>query len=480
MSDNLTNIPDHIPSIANEYLFLSAMISNPEIYRKTSQYINKNFFDRKYQKVYEFIDTFYNENKELPKRVIVYEKTGLKLEPDSEFKDRGVSEYITNDIIEFCKKKEMEAFINSCAETLNSKQQKNESLDDGILNDYLKKIKEISSISPKKDVGYEFHKDAAILLSRAEEQSGFPVHIELLDHVLDGGVTKPSLNIVSAASGHGKSLMLQNLAILQIKNGCNAIYFTLELSAELLAKRFAAISTGINIANIFKEKDSVLFDIKRSEKKNGKLRIVKLKQTGTTVADIISHYREICEIDGVNYDNLYVDYLGLLSPTDKTIKSDNLSAKDKSIADALVDFANEPGEQKIIWTAEQTKKGQDTEKGASQGAIAGGKGKVDNCDNLIVIKRTIEDIQNGIGWLHMQKVRSAKGFNTIVPVNWNIDNLQITSGDRTLFEEANPFFANIGKSSNDKKDVIIKPATTNQSNAISTIRERLEKSRIGD
>jgi len=450
------------------------MVANPDILRKCQPILKKEYFTREYQKAYEFINKFLLEMNRAPTRNIVWSETGVKLDPAEDYRDAEIADYMVTSIVDHCRHSQLIDFLNDSSEQINKLRQSQTAIDRGTLSSFMKTIETISNTSVQQNLGYEFHKDVETLIEMSKSHDGVATGLDFLDEVLEGGVTQPSVNVVSAASGHGKSVFLQNMAIYQLRRGKNVIYFSLELQPEMLAKRFAAMMTDTAMGKIYTEVDSVVYQVHRNGKKEGKLRIVKYNMSGTTVADLRNYHKEVSEHDGVLYDVVCADYMDLFWAMRPGIQADNVSAKDKAVSEEMNDFAHDKYCKKVIWTASQMTKGQDEEKATGQGRVAGGKSKVDAADNLFILKRTIEDKQEERIWLHISKARSSRAEGASIPLHWNPATLRIGNGDRSLLMEANPFL--YGKVEKPKENVEGNVAAA-ENKTITTIRSRLAQNK---
>ena len=88
-----------------------------------------------------------------------------------------------------------------------------------------------------------------------------------IDLKLYGGFNRGELNIFAAASGGGKSLFLQNLALNWAKQGYNVIYVSLELSEELCSMRLDSMLTGYTTKDLFRNVEDVDLKIRMQGKK---------------------------------------------------------------------------------------------------------------------------------------------------------------------------------------------------------------------
>ena len=352
---------------------------------------------------------------------------------------------ITDRVEEVCRHKAAAAFMEESYDIMQEDKSK------ATMTYIVSEMKRISEISIQQDLGYEVHDDVVDLLQVAEDSDALPTGFDLLDLSLNGGVTNPSYNLVSAASGQGKSIFLQNTAINYSRQGHNVVYISLELPEFMIEKRFIAMMTETDINNIYQNMDSIITRVKRDRHKEGKIRIKRMSMTGTTLADIRSYVSELESSSGEKWEHIMLDYPDLMTPMKPGIRIDNIHLRDQVISEEIFEWTHEHGSTKTIWGASQQVKGAKDEKDARQSGVSGGVGKIHTCDNLLILKRTKEDIQAGRCWGFIEKGRNG-GTGMRIPFDWNINTQRMTSNEDLgdLYEEAN-MPSNKDDSHNDKK-----------------------------
>jgi replicative DNA helicase len=303
----------------------------------------------------------------------------------------------------------------------------------------IKESKAIADMSLRRDMGFEIHDATKEILEKARDNLNISTGYQLLDAALGGGLIRPSFNIVSASSGDGKSIFLQNMAINFIQKGENVIFYTLELEPFIIQQRFAAMMTNTDIGLIM----NYLTDVDNEMRMridthgDGLCYVVKFPMVGTTVADIEAHYRDLKAETGLEFSAICVDYLDVMQPIRKVDMGD-IHNKDRLLSEEFNDFLHDAN--LIGFTASQQVKGAQDEKDARQSGVSGGREKVSTADNLWIAKRSMEDKENERWWIHIKKMRSGGGNNVKVPFNWNSKTQRITDGPFELFEKTNPFF----------------------------------------
>ena len=424
-----------------QHMLLSYLSSNRELWIRCSPVIKEEYFDSEFQPVIKLLRKFELTNQTLPSKPIIRADTGIILETPDDADDIKIMQELCTRVEEFCRGQATINFLIDSADVINEDRSR------GTVATLVTQIDRIAGISIQQDLGYDVHEDAAMLLERAEESDSLPTGFDFLDHSLYGGVTCPSFNLISAATGDGKSIYLQNQAVNYAREGYNVAYITLELPEFMLEKRFAAMMTEIDINTIYEKRDIVVRKMRNAGRREGHIRIKRMSMNVTTVADIRAYVNELAAATGLKWTRIMIDYMDLMLPMMPGIRFDNIHIKDKAISMELYEWTHEPDANKIIWSACQQVKGAKDEKDARQSGVAGGVDKINTCDNLIILKRTLEDIQDELCWGTIAKGRNGGGGRR-VPFHWHAQTMRMTNPETMddLYIEAN-----MAPASDDKK-----------------------------
>lgn len=405
-----------------QHMLLSYLGANQELWIKCAPIVKEEFFDAEFRSVVKLFREYEQKNQTMPSTLIVRADTAIELDKPDDADHPLVAEDVVERVEEFCR---YSATVNLLHESYDVVQ---EDKSRSTVANIVKEMERIAAMTAQQDLGYEVHEDAKKLLVLAEKSDGLPTGFPFLDTVWNGGVTNPSFNLVSAASGQGKSIFLQNLSVNYARQGHNVVYISLELPEFMVQKRFAAMMTGIDINMVFQNLDTVVTKLKRDKRKEGRIQIKRLPITGTTVADIRAYVNELVASTGEEWNHIMVDYMDIMDPMRAGIRHDNIHLKDKAISEELYEWTHDKLSTKTIWSASQQTKGAKDEKDARQGAVAGGTGKVNTCDNLIILKRTLEDIQDQRTIGYIEKGRNG-GQGMRVPFHWHGGTQRMTNPD---------------------------------------------------
>lgn len=417
---------------ATERMLLAYLNNNHQLWIRCAPILEAEYFSSDMRPVVQMIKDFERKNQKLPDAQVVLADTGVSLECPSDATDEVVMDDISERVETFCRHQAAQNYLLDAAETLDEDRSR------ATMAHLLRGMEDIVKISVKQDLGYEVHRDAEHLLQVAEKSDGLPTGFPLIDESLNGGVTNPSYNLVSAASGQGKSIMLQNLSVNYARQGYNVIYISLELPEFMIQKRFSAMMTNTHIGKIYDNMDRVLTKLRMDGRTEGDIRIKRMSMTGTTVADIKAYANELKAETGKEWTHFMLDYPDLMAPMRPGIRIDNLHMKDQAISEEIYEWTHEKGSTKTVWGASQQVKGAKDEKEARQSGVAGGVGKVHTCDNLLILKRTREDIQDERAWVFIEKGRNG-GQGIRVPLHWDSGTQRMSSEEnlRDIYDEMN-------------------------------------------
>lgn len=259
------------------------------------------------------------------------------------------------------------------------------------------------------------------------QQVVYDLEVQHVNHRYWGG---------SGISSHntGKSLFLANASVNMLMRGLNVIYITLELSEEVVAKRFDSIVSGVGQADILKNINKVATDISNKANSWGKLFIKRMPESTTCANHIRAYLKEFELMNGIIPDVIAIDYLDLMSPNSK-VSAEAIFIKDKYVSEEVRSIGNEY--DCIVLSASQFGRGgyQSAEKSdQSSDNIAGGISKVNTTDNLFAIIQSEQMKTKGEYMLKLLKTRSSSGVGNFVPLSWDSVSLRIgsVSSDKKL------------------------------------------------
>ena len=176
-------------------------------------------------------------------------------------------------------------------------------------------------IEPVRSSLLSAHELASVTRSRIQEErdrGGATIvpHLPWLKGVLDGGFRSGQLVIIAARPAVGKTTLAMNLAYHAAHKERKSVIYSLEMAADQLGKKLAAIDTGVDLSKFASGLDS---KGDREALDKGLYNVEKLPiwtddNSGHTISNIRSSAKVLNrrhELDAV-----IIDYVGLLRPED--------------------------------------------------------------------------------------------------------------------------------------------------------------------
>ena len=219
-----------------------------------------------------------------------------------------------------------------------------------------------------------------------------------LDLFIGGGPAGGELFVVMAPTGGGKSMFLVRNAVAALKEGKNVVYYTLELSEEVVGQRFDACLNNIPLRNVPDFKEAINETIE-----NLKINlIIKQYPDGVaTVNTLLSHLDWLRCNENFIPDVIIVDYADNMKPLQKgeQLRHDLVEIYKELRAMAI--------EHKVpVLTASQTSGDGYSKKEINLGMTAESKGKNNVADLVVGFGRDPEQERNNTASLKILKNRN--------------------------------------------------------------------------
>lgn len=149
-----------------------------------------------------------------------------------------------------------------------------------------------------------------------------PTYFPKFDEFLNGGFPPYTLSILLGRIHGGKSNILANFAARQVLKGHNVVLISLEMSEDMFAQRFDSIFTTLDINRIYihdEIKSKFISKIKNIKAKEGKGNLfIKEFPTGEASINDYRIYLKELQIRDLSPDIIFVDYINLMKPTNKS------------------------------------------------------------------------------------------------------------------------------------------------------------------
>lgn len=394
-------------------LFVEFLAQDQDLFVRINNILVPDHFDRSLRKAVDFVQDHAREYSALPTIEQISATTGTTLQPLKDVDDRHKKWFI-DEFEQFARHKALEHAILASTDKLEK----------GEFGAVEKMIKEAVQIGLARHMGTNYWENPAERIERVRNQrGGTSTGWSEIDKKLYGGFNRGELNIFAAASGGGKSLFLQNLALNWSIAGLNVAYVSLELSEELCSMRLDSMITGMNTRDVFKNTDDVDLKVRMKGKGAGALQVVQLPN-GITINDLNSYLKEFEVKNNIRFDAVCVDYLDLMMPAQSKVSPSDLFIKDKFVSEELRNFAVE--HDILLATASQLNRSAVEEVEFDHSHISGGLSKIQTADNVIGIFTSQAMRERGRYQVQFMKTRSSSGVGQKVDLNFDIAGLRIT------------------------------------------------------
>jgi archaellum biogenesis ATPase FlaH len=413
MSENASEINDYTKDV--EDLFISFMVSNPDLFVRCKGILKSEYFDDKQNRdTVAFIEDYSTDFSKIPSldEIKAVTKKEVKL---MEVEAAQHDLWFLREFEKFCRHKALRDAILASPDML----------DEGRYGEVEANIKAAVQVALVKDLGLDYYANPKERLEALKNNKGqISTGWKTVDDKLFGGMNRGEITIFAGQSGAGKSLFLQNLAVNWAMAGLNVVYLSLELSEKLCSLRVDAMHTGYETREIIRNIDDVHMKVRASQQKSkGSLRIKQLPN-GCTSNDIRAFIKEYEIHTKRKVDAVLVDYLDLMFPMSKKISAENLFVKDKYVTEELRNLAVEL--DVLCVSASQLNRGSYEEVEFDPSHIAGGISKVNTADNVIGIFTSAAMKDSGRYQIQFMKTRSSSGVGSKIDLSFNNKSLRIS------------------------------------------------------
>lgn len=384
-------------------LLIEYLISSPDTYALCSSIVKPTYFDPEYRNAVEFIHDYYNEYHQTPAIEQIKAESGVTFELRDVTNDQ--LNYTTNEIEQFCKIRAMEKAVLESVPLIDKKKF-------GEIEDL---IRNAVTVSLNRNMGTDYFKDPEERLRLMDEEGKkISTGWSQVDDILYGGLERGQLLIFSANSGQGKSIALANLGLNFLEQGLNVIYFSFELSQDLISQRFDAMVSEISTAVWKYNKDEIVQAVLTAGDNNGHF-LIKYLPSGTTPNDLRAYLKEYELIYKRSPDLIIVDYLDIMEPNQR-VSADNVFEKDKRVSEQIRDIGNDY--QAVMASASQQNRGAVDQTRINQSHVAGGLSKVNTADVWIAILANKAQRAANECAFQFLKTRSSEGEGEVVYMQW--------------------------------------------------------------
>ena len=304
----------------------------------------------------------------------------------------GDSEYIKDKSLTFFRKQHIQhALMTEVVPRMKSAE----------LDEILPIIQVAINKGTSRDLGYEYDEDEEKRFIEIEEKKT-PTPWPLLTKMLGGGWEAKRLTTIIGGSGAGKSHMLVGVGVGALLAGKTVVHYTLELSDIDVARRYDACLTDVEINNVPKQKNKVLFTLKNKLPAGAKLIIKEYPMKSASMQTIRAHLSRL-RLKDIIPDIIVIDYGDLLD----SIKEHR--EERHGLSTIWMNMKTTAQELQIpIVTATQSNRDGYNAEVLTPDKVSEDFKKIMHSDVIITMARNMEQKASGIGKILMAKNRQGQ------------------------------------------------------------------------
>ena len=302
--------------------------------------------------------------------------------------------YVKEKALDFCKRQAFKEALEKSVELISEDN----------FDSVLTLMKKAVSIGLPNTIGHDFFEDMEarfVKIARAVCPTGIP-ELDQKD-ILNGGLGRGEIGVVTANTGVGKSHWLVAMGANAMRAGKNVVHYTFELTEQAVGLRYDANLCNIPSSDIIDRK-KVVHDFYNDEKNKGlgKL-IIKEYPTGyPSVTTLRSHIEKLA-LRNFRPSLIIIDYADIMR---STRSYDSLRHELKLIYEELRNLAME---MRIpIWTASQANRDSANSDIVGLENMSEAYGKAMVADLVISISRKAMEKSTGHGRLFIAKNRAGR------------------------------------------------------------------------
>tara|TARA_B100000214_G_scaffold373759_1_gene354793 strand:- start:428 stop:1801 length:1374 start_codon:yes stop_codon:yes gene_type:complete len=310
----------------------------------------------------------------------------IKVSPDI-----GDLAFVKDKALDFCRKQALKNALEKSVELIASDS----------YEEVVTLMKEAISKGMSSTLGHEFFEDFDYRFSKIV-RSTCPTGIRQIDQkdVLNGGLGRGEIGVVTAPTGVGKSHFLVHMGAEALKVGKNVVHYTFELSERAVGLRYDSNLCDIPSNEIVDRKKEVLEHYKDASL--GRL-IIKEYPTGSASVMTIRNHIEKLLLKSFVPSLIVIDYADIMR---SSRKFESLRHELKLIYEELRNLAMEMNVP--IWTASQANREASNASVVGLENMSEAYGKAMVADVVMSISRKPLEKSSGVGRLFVAKNRAGR------------------------------------------------------------------------
>jgi replicative DNA helicase len=400
-------------------LYLNAMVLHPDIFARVNHLLKPSYFDPQFAKGIRYLQTYFQENRNVPAAAVFSVATKLEVEPVE--LTRSDSEYVVRQIAEFCRTR---AVIEEVQKAVGQ----GGYIEKGDLGTMVARLKAATEMGLVSDLGINYFEGVEERLDSYEhEDAVISTGWKSVDQLIGGGIGRQELVLFLAPSGGGKSVGMLNLARNLMLQRLSGVYISLEMKDKKVALRTDQMLARMTSGMVSLNKTQVAHEIHKFHEQTGvKFFIKRMRESTTTASDISAYLRELEVHHAFRPDFIVVDYLDIMAPVQRT-GIDNMFVKDKYVSEevraigfdynAIMISGSQLGKHATDAIAEG--------KVIHQGDVQGGSSKTNTADLMISMEKTEAMHEAGEYRFGFPKSRNSDAVGKRVTMGWDKISLRI-------------------------------------------------------
>lgn len=331
--------------------------------------------------------------------------------------------YVKEKALDFCKRQAFKEALEKSVELISEDN----------FDSVLTLMKKAVSIGLPNTIGHDFFEDMEsrfVKISRAVCPTGIP-ELDQKD-VLNGGLGRGEIGVVTANTGVGKSHWLVAMGANAMRAGKNVVHYTFELTEQSVGLRYDANLCNISASDVIDRK-KVVEDFYSSDasKGLGKL-IIKEYPTGYPSVTTLRSHIEKLSLRNFKPSLIIIDYADIMR---STRSYDSLRHELKLIYEELRNMAMEM--RVPIWTASQANRDSANSDIVGLENMSEAYGKAMVADLVISLSRKAMEKATGHGRLFVAKNRAGRdGILFPIHIDTSLSKIKVIEEEPQTLKDA--------------------------------------------
>jgi replicative DNA helicase len=315
----------------------------------------------------------------------------------------GDLEYVKDKALDFCRKQAFRGALEEAVDLIQIDK----------FDSVMDLMRTALAVGTTPSVGHDFFEDMESRFVRVN-RSPIPTGISQIDSkdILNGGLGKGEIGVITAATGVGKSHMLVSLGAAALRGGFNVIHYTFELTETSCGLRYDSNLCQIPSNQVSDRKEEVMEFYKEKSGNLGKL-MIKEYPTGAASAQTLRSHIEKLSLKGFIPHVLIIDYADIMR---SSRQYDTMRHELKKVYEDLRNLAMEKNIP--IWTASQSNRDSANSDIVGLENMSESYGKAQVADVVISISRKPSEKEQGFGRLYIAKNRAGRD-GIVFPIKLN-------------------------------------------------------------